>query len=140
MVLLMKLRWNFKQVHVLESHCYVTLIVFLKFCSFLVNWWTNKTYQILKYSWNPIAVPHSLQNDHSASPPVVHHCLTFFIYSMLASVKNACFFFVPLNIFVVGNIKPAAAIHIFSSSFSLKCCLMYSLNCTCPLNVVRKKM
>jgi len=125
----------------------VTLIAFLKFCSFLVNWWTNKTYQILeisawhykKNSGNTIAFPHSLQNHHSVSPPVVQHRLVFFICSMLASLKNASFF-LPLDTCNARNIKPSAAIHIFSSSsFSLKYCLMYSLNCMCPLNVVRKK-
>ena len=71
--------------------------------------------------------------------------LMFLVYSMLAShalpplpKKPLLRFF---YIFDSRNIKPAAAMHMFSSSasFPFKRHIMYSLNCSCPLNADRTK-
>jgi len=94
-----------------------------------VNGWQSvrsRTKLTEVYWFNPLPTSSSLPSD-------IFHLLT-------VGFSQKRLFFLPLDICVARKIKPAAAIHIFSfSSFPLKCCMMYSSNCTCPLNVVRKK-
>lgn len=69
---------------------------------FIVNCCTKKTYQILEiFAWhkkkcsgNSIAVPHSIQHDHSTNSPVVHQSYIFRLPSVGLTQKRLwCFFF-----------------------------------------------
>ena len=157
MVLLIQLRRNFKQYIMLwyesprckESHCYWKAFrhtdSISKVWNFLFNFWNNKTYQILEISaWQsktflkhyrtfPLITTSSFHKSTSSSSASYN-----FLLLSVGFGQKLLFFFLLLflDICDARNIKPAAAIHRFSTS--LKCCMMYSLNCMCPLNVIKK--